>query len=449
MSAPGRLSERNGSGPYGNDGFLPALMMDVELTRPLPAVSCDGRHRRAWVLARLHGEPVGSCVIALDAAGLAAQHLGALLWPSLREPVAERFAEAGLPPPGTLPGEGLRADPVGWPFLVRRRDVLAGAPFISVVICTRDRPGRLEACLRHLERQEYPRFEVVVVDNGDSARASDGVRTIVEGWQAAVTCTYVAERRVGLSWARNAGTDAASGDIIAFLDDDEEPDHHWLAGLAGGFARGDDIGCVTGVIVPTRLETVVQEWFEQYGGHSKGRGFSPAVFSRHGPQSPLFPLPPFGAGGNMAFRREALAGIGGFDVAMGAGTPARASEDTLALSLVLLAGYRIAYEPSALVRHDHYAEIDGLGRQARGYGVGIGAYYAALLRHRPGVLPALLRLVPAAAGYLRNADGALSQDVPPLFTRMRRRGMLAGPAAYVLSVYRQSRVAAAWRKETT
>ena len=86
--------------------------------------------------------------------------------------------------------------------------------------------------------------------------------------------------------------------------------------------------------------------------------------------------------GSCVIRREALARTGGFDVAMGAGTPARASEDTLALTLVLLAGYRIAYEPAALVRHDHYAEMDGLIRQLRGYGVGIGAYYTALLRHR-------------------------------------------------------------------
>jgi hypothetical protein len=50
------------------------------------------------------------------------------------------------------------------------------------------------------------------------------------------------------------------------------------------------------MIVPARLDTQVQEWFELYGGHSKGRGFSPhGGLSRHDPQSPLFPLPPSGA----------------------------------------------------------------------------------------------------------------------------------------------------------
>jgi len=443
MNATAALSHRDEPVPIG-DGFSPALMMDVELTEPLPSVSYDGRRRRVWVLGRLYGEPVGSCLLRLNAGGLAPGQLAALLWPQLREPVAARFAVAGLPKPGTLTGQGLTADPAQWPFLLRRREVLAEAPLISVVVCTRDRADRLEVCLRHLDRQEYPRFEVVVVDN---APTSDAVRVLVEARRGLVNYhyRYVAERRGGLSWARNAGIADASGDVIAFLDDDEEPDGNWLAGLAAGFARGDDIGCVTGMILPTRLDTPIQEWFEWSGGHSKGRGFSPAVFSRHDPQSPLFPLPPFGAGGNMAFRREALARIGGFDVAMGAGTPARASEDTLAFTLVLLAGYRIAYEPAALVRHDHYAGPAELRRQLHGYSVGLGAYYTALLRHRPGVLLALLRLLPAAVGYLRGASektAAVPHDLPAQFRRSQRLPLLTGPGAYLRSVRRQARVAA-------
>jgi glycosyltransferase involved in cell wall biosynthesis len=259
-----------------------------------------------------------------------------------------------------------------------------------------------------------------------------------------VTYRYTTEPRGGLSWARNAGIAAASGEIIAFVDDDEQPDPHWLAGIAGGFTRGADIGCVTGMILPLRLDTEVQEWFEWNGGHSKGRGFSPAIFAKDGPQSPLYPLPPFGAGGNMAFRRETLARIGGFDVAMGAGTPARASEDTLALSLVLLAGYRIAYEPAAFLRHDHYAEVDGLERQLSGYGTGITAYYAALLRHRPSVMFGLVRLAPAAVGYVRGdkaPDDVAPPGLPPGLSRWQRRGMLAGPVAYIKSVRKQARLA--------
>jgi glycosyltransferase involved in cell wall biosynthesis len=439
MTAPTAAPRADLAAP--GHGFSPALMMEAELTGPLPAVSYDGQHRRAWVLGRLHGEPVGASVLPLDENGLTPGQLGALLWPDLREQVTARFAAAGQPAPGGLTGEGLAADPDSWPFLRRRREVLATAPLISVVICTRDRADQLATCLRHIERQVYPRFEVVVVDN---APTTDAVRVLVEGRPGGVTYRYTTEPRGGLSWARNAGIAAASGEIIAFIDDDEQPDPHWLAGIAGGFTRGDGVGCVTGMILPLRLDTEVQEWFEWNGGHSKGRGFSPAIFAKDGPQSPLYPLPPFGAGGNMAFRRETLARIGGFDVAMGAGTPARASEDTLALTLVLLAGYRIAYEPAAFLRHDHYAEVDGLERQLSGYGTGITAYYAALLRHRPSALFGLLKLVPAAAGYVRGEkapDDVAPPDLPPGLSRWQRRGMLAGPVAYIKSVRKQARLA--------
>src|SRR5215472_8509282 len=175
--------------PEMTNGFFPALMLEVELTRPLPTVGHDGRHRRAWVLALL-------------------------LWPELREQVVARFAAAGLPQPAALTRLGLRADPSVWPFLIRRQQVLAAAPFVSVVICTRDRPDRLAACLRHLDRQDYPRFEVLVVDN---APGDNAVQVLVGARQRVVTCRYVAEPRAGLSWARNAGIAAAAGDIIDFL----------------------------------------------------------------------------------------------------------------------------------------------------------------------------------------------------------------------------------------
>jgi O-antigen biosynthesis protein len=424
--------------------FFPARVMDVEITEPLPTVSYHEQYQGLWVLGRLHNEPVGVGLLHVSQAGLTPDRLGALLWPELREAVAARFAAAGLSAPCGLGAEGLAVNPATWPFLRCRAELLTSAPFISVVICTRGRPDLLETCLRRAERIDYPHFEVVVVDN---APANDAARKIVQAHQAVTSyrCRYAVEPRAGLSWARNAGVAAARGDIIAFTDDDGEPDGQWLTALACGFAKGSDIGCVTGVILPTHLDTPAQALFEELGGHSKGRGFSAAVFSQRGPQNPLFPLPAFGAGANMAFRREALARIGGFDVALGAGTPALAGEDTLALTLALLAGYRIAYEPAALVRHNHRRTMDGLGRQLHGYSAGLTAYYAALLRRRPGVALRLIGLMPAAAGYLRNARPVGAAAQPDLITglmRGRRRGMLLGPVAYLRSMRRQARLVA-------
>ncbi len=425
-----------------SEWFSPVRMMDVEITEPLPAIPYDSRHRRVWVVGRLHTEPVGVCVVDPDRGGLPPDQLGAQLWQEIREPVSERFMAAGLPPPRSLTGVGLKTDPAAWPFLRLRAAVLAAAPFISVIVPTRNRADRRHAWLDRLSRLEYPRFEVVVVDN---APTSDVLRAFVDSAQGSgLALRYVMEPRPGTSWAANAGIAASAGEIVTFCNDDGEPDRHWLTGLACGFARADDIGCVTGMVLPARLDTPAQELYEQFGGFRKSRGFSSAIFSRHGPQSPLYPVPPFGTGACVAYKREALAQIGGYDVALGPGTPARAAEDLLAMTLVLLAGYRIAYEPAALMRHDHRRDLDGLRQQMEGYGVGLTAYYAALLRHRPSVLPELMRLAPTGIGYLRKKN--FRRTTAPLdqlegLKRRHVRSMLMGPVAYLRSMRQQGRVA--------
>jgi GT2 family glycosyltransferase len=417
--------------------FSPARILEVELTAPLPRLERDGHFGRAWILARLHAEPVGVCELELPPDGLGPDQLAARLWRELAEPVGARFAAAGRPWPAALTGAGLTgglAD--AWPFRRRRDEVLARAPFISVVVCTRDRPAQVINCLHRLARQRYPHYEVIVVDN---AAPSDALRPLVEELAAGgTTFRYCAEPRPGLSWARNAGLAAAKSDIIAFLDDDDEPDEDWLAAVADGFARGDQVGCVSGIVLPARLDNPVEQLFEQVGGHSKGRGFTRDTFRRSGPQSPLFPLPPFGAGANMAFRRAALDRVGGFDTALGAGTPTGCGEDTLALTLLLLAGYEIAYEPSALMWHHHRTDMASLNRQLHAYSVGLTAFYTALLWRRPGTIFSLLRLLPRAAGYLKGGTtkSELAGEPPDLAAELGRRqlqGMLSGPFAYARS----------------
>jgi len=422
------------------DGFTPVELAEVDIASTLPALdpSPSGQSRCVWVLVRLATEPLGNLELSVDDAGMPSAELGRRILGHFGAQVNERLIAAGLPVVSELAAEGLGLDTASMPHVRTREKVLTTAPLFSVVISTRDRAPQLVGCLERLASQQYPDFEVVVVDN---APTTDDVQAVFKA--APLDCRYVREDRPGLSWARNAGVKAARGDLIAFLDDDEAADVHWLAELLRAFTSADDIGCVSGMILPAALNTQAQEWFEQFGGHSKGRGFTSAVFSaRHG-QSPVYPLPAFGAGGNMAFSREALSAIGGFDVALGAGTAACGGEDTYAFTRVLLGGYRMAYQPSAFVRHHHHANLQGLRRQLRGYGVGLTAYYAALLRRDPQVLGRLLRLVPAAVHDLRGHDSlttATMRDFPPSVRRQQLIGMLTGPFAYARSTRAQARL---------
>ncbi len=151
----------------------------------------------------------------------------------------------------------------------------------------------------------------------------------------------------------------------------------------------------------------------------------------------------------MAFRRAALDRIGGFDVALGAGTPTGGGEDTLAITLVMLSGYEVAYEPVALMWHHHRQDMPSLNKQLHGYSVGLTAFYAALLRQRPGAFLGLVKLLPMAAGYLKGGKTgpeeapAEPHELEAELDRRQLQGMLKGPLVYLKSRRIQRRVAAA------
>lgn len=121
---------------------------------------------------------------------------------------------------------------------------------------------------------------------------------------------------------------------------------------------------------------------------------------------PLFPFSvgAFGTGANMSIRRDAGLALGGFDVALGPGTPTRAGEDPDLFTRVLFSGGALAVEPSAVVWHRHRSDREALRAQALGYGTGLGAWVAKLVL-RPRTAVAVLR---RAVGALRQL-GALGQ----------------------------------------
>ena len=105
-------------------------------------------------------------------------------------------------------------------------------PLISVVIPTQRRPGPLDIASSSILRQQgidFDRLELVIADND----ATPSARILAErlAVQAPFRVVYVHEPRPGVTYVRNAAMAAAGGDLIAFLDDDEEAPPHWLAEL--------------------------------------------------------------------------------------------------------------------------------------------------------------------------------------------------------------------------
>jgi hypothetical protein len=137
----------------------------------------------------------------------------------------------------------------------------------------------------------------------------------------------------------------------------------------------------------------------------------------------------------MAFRPSALLALRGFDEALGAGTPAQGGEDTLAFTRLLRAGHTTVYQASALTRHVHRTDVEGLRAQLRGYGRGLTAFYAALVLADPRAALPLVRLAPRALRDLTGSDGAraggLGPDFPVELLRESRVGMLEGPRLYL------------------
>ncbi len=401
----------------------PCLCLDLDIAEPIPALTAPelGTPRCAWILVRLASEPLGTMTIEIPREGLDAD--------ALAVGIRSRFATSIEQRRPTIESAGAAsridaAEPAA---------AEGGYPEITVVVCTRNRPDGLTACLESLLVQDYPNYSVLVVDN---APVAGGSRAVVDRFDRSIV-GYVAEPEPGLSRARNRGLAASSGEIIAWIDDDEIADRGWLTAIVDGFRREPGASAVSGIMLPAELETWAQVRFEQYGGHSKHRGFKPETFSPETAaiQDPLYPLPPFGTGGNMAFRRRALLEVGGFDIALGAGSPTMGSEDTRIFSELLNAGATVVYQPTAVTFHFHRRTIDELERQMFGYGVGLTAFYVSLIVSQPRLVGKIIRLIPHALHDVWKPNGLrsghLPEDFPARLQQANRRGLLVGPGRYL------------------
>jgi len=230
---------------------------------------------------------------------------------------------------------------------------------ISLVICTQNRCSTLRTCLEYVLRLQSPgEWELIVVNNGSTDATSEVLASFAD--KAPFRIVLVYEPKSGLGRARNAGIAKATGEIVAFTDDDCYVSPDFLSRILEVF-EDEKIGFMGGRVllydetdapITIRPETGIR-WIEPY---SFIRGEL--------------------VGANMAARRSLIEKIGGFDPELGAGTPFPC-EDVEFLARASHTGVMGIYHPGSLVLHHHGRKPgkDDLAR-LKTYDYGRGAYYA-------------------------------------------------------------------------
>jgi glycosyltransferase involved in cell wall biosynthesis len=215
-------------------------------------------------------------------------------------------------------------------------------PRVSVVVCSYNGGRTIADCLTGLLALDYPDFEVIVVNDG----STDATGDIAEEFGVRVITT----KNKGLSSARNAGLQAATGEIVAYIDDDAYPDPHWLTYLAHTFLTTDHAAVGGPNIAPP----------------GDGRIADCVASSPGGPVHVLLTdrVAEHIPGCNMAFRRSCLLEVGGFDPQYRV-----AGDDVDVCWRIQQRGWTLGFSPAATVWHHRRNSVRAYLKQQRSYGI--------------------------------------------------------------------------------
>lgn len=414
----------------------PVLLLEVDIAKPIPCLlfmdlSSGQHYQHGLLLVRMYDQPIGMIELETQDFQIEPRQVASLIWNQLAEEINYWLGEFDLPKVDKMDAFGLPRSVVPPQHLRERNLIKENAPMVSIIVCTHNRPDKLVRCLKALEMLDYTGFEVIVVD---SAPEDDTIQKLINSMFPDVY--YIKEDAAGLSKARNRALEVAIGDIIAFTDDDALVDRNWLLEIMRGFRAGEDVICVTGLTMPAELETPSQVWFQRHRGRKTH--FSRRIFdlSENPVYTPLH-VSFFGAGMNMAFKKSFLDEIGGFDPALGMGSLTHSGEDIAAYFEVVARGHQIAYEPGAIVYHDHRETYEELRLQIYGYSVGLSACITRIMTSNVRYLRYLPRYVLSGARYTTRK----SAKYPMQFRLLELKGVLYGPFAYYLSRRRMAKIA--------
>lgn len=215
-------------------------------------------------------------------------------------------------------------------------------PKISVVVCAYNAESTMRDCLESLIQLAYPNYEAIIVDDGSTDRTG----AIADEYPQ---LKIIHQPNRGLSAARNVGMAAAAGEIIAYTDADAMPDPDWLTYLALKFRATDVVG-----IGGPNLPPPEDDWLATCVAAAPG---APTHILLDDETAEHIP------GCNMAFRREALAEVGGFDTRYTA-----AGDDVDICWRLQELGSTIGFSSAAIVWHHRRKTIQSYLRQQMGYG---------------------------------------------------------------------------------
>ena len=218
----------------------------------------------------------------------------------------------------------------------------AAWPKVSVLVCAYNAADTLDDCLASLAALDYPDYEVIVVNDG-STDATPAIARRYRGVRVIDTPPG------GLSVARNVALAHAAGDIVAYTDADVRAHPQWLTYLVQPFLEGDVAGAGGPNVAPPD-----DPWLAQCVARAPGAPthvMLDDVIAEHVP------------GCNMAFRREALLALGGFNPIFGC-----AADDVDVCWRFQAVGAEIGFAPAALVWHHHRSSVRAYWRQQFNYG---------------------------------------------------------------------------------
>jgi GT2 family glycosyltransferase len=221
----------------------------------------------------------------------------------------------------------------------------ASWPRVSVIVCAFNAADTIEDCLTSLEGLVYPDYEIILVNDGSLDRTS-------EIGHSHLRVRVIDTPNHGLGAARNLGLAEATGEVVTYTDADVRVDRDWLTFLVQPLLPSTGmVGSGGPNLVPVDDPPMAQCIARAPGGPT--HVLLDDRVAEHVP------------GCNMAFRREALLAIGGFNPIY-----LRAGDDVDVCWRLQARGWKIGFAPAALVWHHHRSSLRSYWRQQVGYGEG-------------------------------------------------------------------------------